>query len=395
MIYQDNMIRLAAPGGRGEAFTKLLRIPGVQMIYVSALACTRHRSIDFIQMQRAHRLSFLLFSEVDMVTGDYIEKTRQACAKIAAERSPSGIILLAGCQSALLSTDYKLLSEEIGQEIGIPVRVHDGCRLCGLDDEEGGVSAIDRLLYAFLQPAEKSEAPSVNLLGCSALDEHGELLDVLRAAGVREIRSLSGCKTFADYQDMARAHVNIALTPQDADIAADLEETLGIPWVCLGGIYDADALTQGYRKLGELLNTSIDVAAWQARYQDALADAKAAVGAAPISVQGDAALARWLIGQGFAVRSLQLNPHQGLMQEQRAWFRENAPGLRLEDPKRGGHGGRPDGHGGRPDGHGAGRPEGGRHGGGKPGREAVPVGWQGALSMLQTLKRSAGGARHE
>ena len=392
MIYQDNTIRLAAPGGRGEAFTKLLRIPDVQMIYVSALACTRHRSIDFVQMQRARRLSFLLFSEVDMVTGDYIEKTRQACAKIAAERSPSGIILLAGCQSALLSTDYKLLSEEIGQEIGIPVRVHDGCRLCGLDDEEGGVSAIDRLLYAFLQPAEKSAAPSVNILGCAAVDERGELFDALRAAGVGEIRTLSGCKSFADYQDMARAHVNIALTPQEAEIAAELEETLGIPWVCLGGIYSADALAEGYRKLGELLHTSIDVAAWQSRYQEALADAKAAVGDAPISVQGDGTLARWLIEQGFAVKSLQLNPHQGLTPEQRAWFGENAPSLRLEEPKRGGQGG-PGGPGGRQGGPG-GRPEGKRPGG-KPGGEAVPTGWQGAVSVLHTLKRMAGGARHE
>ena len=184
LIETPKPISLSSSRGKGEVFTKLMRIPGVQMIYVSALACTRHRSIDFIQMQRAGRLSFLLFNEVDMITGDYITKTKAAAAEIAAERSPSGIILLTGCQSALLSTDYKLLTEEMEAEIGVPVRVHDGCRLCGFDEEKGGSSAIDKMLYAFLRPSQKSEQISVNILGSAALDEHSELFSILQTVGV-------------------------------------------------------------------------------------------------------------------------------------------------------------------------------------------------------------------
>lgn len=386
----STQICLTSPRARGEVFTKLLRIPNVQLIYVSALACTRHRSVDFIEMQRKGRLSFLLFNEVDMITGDYIDKTKQAAAEIAAERNPSGIILLTGCQSALLSTDYKLLSEEIEQEIGVPVRVHDGCRLCGFDEEAGGSSAIDRMLYAFIRPSEKSAEPSVNILGSADPDENSDLFSFLNAAGVREIHWLPACKTFADYQQMGTAHVNIITSAQDMEIGSHLEEALGIPWVCLGGIYDGAELEASYSKLAQILGTEIDTSVFRDKLAAALQSAKSSAGDAPITVEGDVELAKWLLSEGFRVETLRLNPHQGLSSEQRSWFQQYAPALRVEDAKRGSPGG---GHG-KPGGPGGGR------GRGKPGGKpqsgaAVKLGFAGSLSALNHLIHSTGGAHHE
>lgn len=389
-------ISLSSSQGKGEVFTKLMRIPGVQMIYVSALACTRHRSIDFVQMQRAGRLSFLLFNEVDMITGDYITKTKQAAAEITAERNPSGIILLTGCQSALLSTDYKLLTEEMEAEIGVPVRVHDGCRLCGFDEEKGGSSAIDKMLYAFLRPSQKSEELSVNILGTAQPDEHSELFDVLTAAGVKKIHRLPACKTFEEYQEMSRAHVNILTAPQDAEIGAYLEETLNIPYVCLGGIYNSDALAAAYEKLGEILGTEIDISAHQTKLDNNLASVKELVGSHSISVESDVELAKWLLTEGFCVESLQMGHHQGLSPEQRSWFEEHAPNLRLDGEKRGKPGGGrgPGGPGG------PGGPRGGGKPGGRPGMDGrngaeIKLGYMGALAVLKTLENGAGGAHHE
>lgn len=401
-----DVIRLSSPRAGGEVFTKLMKIPGVQMIYVSALACTRHRSVDFIRMQRAGRLSFLMFSEVDMVTGDYITKTKDAAAEIAAERSPTGIILLTGCQSALLSTDYKLLSEEIEQETGVPVRVHDGCRLCGFDEEEGGSSAVDRLLYAFLTPGGKSEELSVNILGSAEPDESGELFSILEKAGVKKINRLAACKTFVDYQEMGRAHLNILTSPQDAAIGEHLRETLGIPWVCLGGLYDRAELAASYRKLAEALGSSIDTSAWEDKLAEKLGSVKEKAGACPIAVEGDAEMAKWLLRAGFSVESLRLNPHQGLTPEQRAWFAENAKDLKIETSGKGGPGG--GGHGGKPGGPGGGRGPGGHSGGrgGKPGGpgggrpqgsgakgpDRLKLGYAGSMAVLEALENSLGGA---
>ncbi|MGN0967993.1 MAG: nitrogenase component 1 [Oscillospiraceae bacterium] len=374
-------IRLSSPRAGAEVFTKLMKIPGVQMIYVSALACTRHRSVDFIRMQRAGRLSFLMFSEVDMITGDYITKTKDAAAEIAAERSPTGIILLTGCQSALLSTDYKLLSEEIEQETGVPVRVHDGCRLCGFDEEEGGSSAVDRLLYAFLTPGGKSAELSVNILGSAEPDEDGELFSILKDAGVQKINRLAACKTFADYQEMGRAHLNILASPQDAAIGEHLRETLGIPWVCLGGLYGGTELETAYQTLGTALGTPIDISEPMNRLADKLRSVREKAGTRPIAVEGDAEMARWLLREGFSVESLRLNPHQGLTPEQRAWFAENAKDLPVEAAGKGGRGGKPGGHGG-------GRPQ----DSGAKGPARLKLGFAGSLAVLEALENGLGGA---
>ena len=122
MIFRDTASQTATLPSRrdkGEVFTKLGRIPGVQMIYVSALACTRHRNIDFITLQRQGRLSFLMFDEVDMVTGDYIDKTKQAAAEIAAERTPTGIVPLIGYRSDYVYYDR---AERFGGESKYPLK---------------------------------------------------------------------------------------------------------------------------------------------------------------------------------------------------------------------------------------------------------------------------------
>ena len=379
-------ITLSSRRGKGEVFTKLGRIPDAQMIYVSALACTRHRNVDFINLQRQGRLSFLMFDGIDMVTGDYIDKTKQAAAEIAAERNPSGIVLLTGCQSALLSTDYKLLSDEIEQEIGVPVRVHDGCRLCGFDEEEGGPSAVDRILYDFIRSTQRSEIPCVNLIGTAELDESNELLTVLKNAGVETIHSLARCKTQADYQAMGSAHVNIITSTNDTELAIYLEEKLGIPWVCLGGIYSTADLTSAYAKLGELLGHTIDLSEQSDALSRQLEQTKAMTEGKTITVEDDGELAKWLFTEGFPVTTVKLNPHQGITKELRLWLEEQ--GIKVEGAMRG-----PGGKGGRPGGHGG--PGGGRPGGkgGKPGGRPEPmqVGYAGAMAALNNLKRSAGG----
>lgn len=386
---RPNPIRLSSPQAGGGVFTKLMKIPGVQLIYVSALACTRHRNLDFIQMQRAGRLSFLLFSEVDMITGDYITKTQDAAAEITAERNPTGIILLTGCQSALLSTDYKLLSEEIEQKIGIPVRVHDGCRLCGLDEETGGSSSVDRLLYAFIRPDGKSEEISVNILGSAELDEDNELFSVLDAAGVQKINRLSSCKNFEEYQEMGRARLNILTSPQDTAIGEHLQETLGIPWVCLGGIYDCAELAVSYQKLAEILGVHIDISAFQDRLAEKLRTVREKIGAHPITVEGDAEMAKWLLRSGLSVESLSFNPHQGLTPEQRAWFEAHAAGCRIESFGKGGSGG---GRGRGPGGGPNRGPGGGRGPQGAKGPERLRIGYAGSMAVLESLENGTGGA---
>jgi len=380
----EKTINLSAPRSRDEVFGKLSKIPGIQLIYVSALACTRHRGNELVNLQRQGVLSFLLFDEIDMITGDYINKTKQAAAQIAAERSPTGIILMTGCQSALLSTDYKLLSKEIEQEIAIPIRVHDGCRLCSFDEDEAdaGTGKLGQLMYDFICPGEPSAEPSVNFIGSAELDEDNEIFSILNGAGISQINSLASCKTAEAYHAMGAAHLNIITSAQDAAIGPYLEEKLEIPWVCIGGVYDSDSLRQSYKKLGEILGINADVSEQANRLDGKLTEIKNMASDLTISVEGDAGLAKWLIKERFAVESLSLGRMQGISKEQREWFEKNAPDFRIISPVRGSGGRRGGGSGGRDSGRGQMRY-------GSDRQDSVKIGFAGSMAVLDRIEESA------
>ena len=190
------------------------------------------------------------------------------------------------------------------------------------------------------------------------------------------VRTLNDCRSWENYQAMGTAHLNIITTPKDIELAVHLEEKLGIPWVCLGGIYSTADLTSAYAKLGELLGHTIDLSEQSDALSRQLEQTKAMIEGKTITVEDDGELAKWLFTEGFPVTTVKLNPHQGITKELRLWLEEQ--GIKVEGAMRG-----PGGKGGRPGGKPGGRP------GGRP--EPMQVGYAGAMAALNNLKRSAGG----
>ncbi len=379
-------IRLsAAPERRGEIFTKLLQVPGLQVIQFSALACARHKNTELISMQRRGRLSFLLLSEVDVVTGDYLNKIAQAAEEIVRARGATGVALLTGCQTALLSTDYRLLEQELSEQVGVPVRVHDGCRLCGMDEAGPDESGVDGLLYDFLPPTQTDGEAAVHLIGERVPEADSQVSLFLSQCGSPRLLRLADCADWEDYRRLGQARVNLLLSPAHKGIGEKLEQRLGIPYVCLGGVYCPDELETDFQKLGQLLGAQPDVSSWREPVEQRLTQVRQLVGRRPIFIDGDPELARWLLREGFQVAGLTTGFRQGLTRQQAQWFWENAPSLSIRSTGPGGHGG----HGGqrpasRSDGH---RPE---HGA-RPGVSAPPLGFAASLDALNRLAAAAGG----
>ncbi|MCC8121072.1 MAG: hypothetical protein LIO42_03600 [Oscillospiraceae bacterium] len=380
-------IRLSTPPkGRGEIFTKLMQVPGLQVIQFSALACTRHKSTELVSMQRRGRLSFLLLSEVDVVTGDYLNQIAQAAQEIVRERRATGIALLTGCQTALLSTDYRLLEQELSEQTGVPVRVHDGCRLCGMDEAGPDESGVDGLLYDFLPAAAPGSEPAVHLIGERIPETDSQVSLFLSQCGAPRLLRLADCADWEDYRRLARARVNLLLSPAHKGIGEQLEQRLGIPYVCLGGVYCLDELEADFQKLGQLLGAQPDVSSWREPVEQRLTQVRQLVGRRPIFIDGDPELARWLLREGLQVAGLTTAFRQGLTRQQAQWFRENAPSLPIQSAG-------PEGHGG----HGGQRPA-GRSGGHRPehrarpgGGSAPPLGFAASLDALNRLAAAAGG----
>lgn len=395
----SDILKLSPPRARNEVFVKLAQIPDIQLIFVAALACTRHRGTELVALQRQGVLSYLLLDAIDLITGDYITKAKEAAAQIAEERKPSGIILMCGCQSALLSTDYGLLTGEMEQELGIPVRVYDGCRLCGFEQEEtdGGSVNLDLLAYNFIPPAAKSENISVNLIGDATLAEENELLGILKDAKAESINSLSACKNIDDYHKMGAAQLNIITSASQTLVGEYLQDKLGIDYVCLDGVYDGQALCGEYQKLAQALACDIDVSSFKSRLDEKLVSAKSVVLDRPIAVEGNSALAKWLISEGFNVESLSMGHKQTISREEEEWFKVNAPGMRIAgiDVRGGGSGGnnhegrsggtRPGGRGGNA--RNGGRPNGQKSSGG------LLIGFAGSMHYLEMLEKGAQGGR--
>lgn len=110
----------------------------VYEIHMGALSCMRHRGKEFYELQQQHKLAFLIMDEVDFVTGAYIDEIKQAAHEVFEKYHPKAIRISAGCQGALLSTDYDAMERELSQELGITVIVDRNCHLLGYRGRKGG-----------------------------------------------------------------------------------------------------------------------------------------------------------------------------------------------------------------------------------------------------------------
>lgn len=219
------------------AFSGFALVPETQILFIGAMACTRHRAQELTELQKQGRLSFLCLDEVDFITGRYLSKIEEAITELVEARHPGGIYLTAGCQAALLSTDWQLLIDKMEAQTGVPIRAHTGCHLCGVQHDAGAADedSVDSMVYDMLQKAERSQEVSVNVLTTGELAPDSELRQLLTGAGVEHINLLRECKTFAQYQEMASAHLNIVCVEDGGEaLGQRLQARLGIPYVVLG-----------------------------------------------------------------------------------------------------------------------------------------------------------------
>lgn len=392
---------------RGGVYTAMAKTPGIHLLFIGALACTRHRSFEMIELQKQGRLSFLCLDEVDFITGGYLSKIEQAILEIAEEKKPTGFLLTPGCQSALLSTDYQLLTQDMEKRLGIPIRVHEACHLCGLESEtsSGKPDTIEQIIFDFLTPTERSAQPTVNLIGAQPVSPDCELFSLLQNAGVERINEIDRCRSFAEYQKMAAAHLNIICSGDAHPLGKYLEQKLGIPYVVLNDIYDAKELSEAYAQIGEILGIALDTSAYRDQLNARLKKIVSDLDAASLTVEGSVAIGKWLYQCGAPVRAITINGRSAPDPTIVKWFQENAPEVNISRAsghgRPGGSGGRPGGFGkpdgfhgerggfgGRPGGFGGQRGGSGRPGGRGFGQDSMKMGFQAAISVLDELENT-------
>ena len=131
MDFQRDNQRRGKGRGRGEGYSVLVQEPGTHLLFIGSYSCTRHKGTEKMQLQRAGKLTFLCLQDIDWITGSYLQEIEAAAEEVAALYQPKKLILFAGCQVVLLSTDVKMLTGDLSARLGIPVTFHKGCHLTG------------------------------------------------------------------------------------------------------------------------------------------------------------------------------------------------------------------------------------------------------------------------
>ena len=246
-----------SPGAEGFGVKRAgLAIPDSVMLLVAPGCCGRNTSLISRMPEYDHRFFYLMMDETDVVTGRHLKKIPQAVQEVveSLEKRPSVVMICITCVDALLGTDMERVCRRAEEQAGLPVRP---CYMYALTREgrKPPMVHVRQSLYSLLEPRKK-KSTAVNILGFFApLQQDCELYELLRSIGVRQIREISRCRDYEEYQCMAEANFNLVLNPEARFAARDFEERLQIPSIELRRLYQIEKIHSQYQALGAALGT--------------------------------------------------------------------------------------------------------------------------------------------
>lgn len=248
-----------SPGAEGYGVKRAgLAIPESVMLIVSPGCCGRNTSQISSMPQYRNRFFYLQMDETDLVTGRHLKSIPQAVEEIVdfLEVKPALVMICATCADALLGTDWDRVCRKAEEKSGVRVRP---CYMYALTREglRPPMVHVRQSLYSLLKKRPK-DSRAVNLLGFfSPLSEDFELTAYLERAGVRTIRQIATCKSFAQFEKMSEANFNIVLNPECRPAADDLAKRLEIPYVEFRRFYDPQRIHRQYRAFAKAVGIQI------------------------------------------------------------------------------------------------------------------------------------------
>lgn len=329
-------LEYAAPARGGWNIVHVgMLIPEAHEIFVCAAGCLRGVVLTAAEMGAQERFSTIEVRENNVLEGDMEELILDGVGDILArlKRRPPAVLLYTSCVHHFMGVDLGRVYREL--RLRYPDVDFTDCymnpimRKSGLTPDQ----LMRRQLYSLLKPCEQDGG--VSIIGNDfPLDEDSLIKRMVRASG-RELREITSCRTYAEYQRMAASSICISTQAPARAGGDELERRLGQRHLYLPQSFDADTLERNARALAEALGTPLpDLAAERERAAQALEAARERIGSAPVAIDytftsRPLELARLLIEQGFNVTDVYLD---SISAEERAAFvflKVNAPDLML------------------------------------------------------------------
>ena len=276
-----------SPGAEGFGVKRAgLSVPESIMLIVAPGCCGRNTSLISSMPEYKNRFFYLEMNEPDLVTGRHLNKIPDAIKEVLSflkdtgRKIPKVVMICITCVDALLGTDMDRVCRKAedalagGEFEGVKVRP---CYMYALTREgrRPPMVHVRQTIYSLLEPMEK-DPRSVNIIGGFAPLENTELITYLEAAGIRNIRQISTCKTYEEFLQMASANFNIIIDPEARAAAEDMNKNLNIPYIELTRVYSTDKISSQYKALASIAGIDIIDSEEKAEADDAVAKLKAA-----------------------------------------------------------------------------------------------------------------------
>ncbi len=319
-------------GGWGIIRVGLL-VPESVMLFVSPAGCGRHGAIAGLQLGFKRRLFFLHINEVDLVTGQHLEKVYQASAEIFRTIKPKAMLICATCIDDLLASDYEQIARDLEIEHGIPVR---SCHMnpIAMDGSTPPNLTVQQAIYDFV-PAAAEKDGGVNIIGSFApLDIDSEFYQVILRARRSLVRHIAACSNLEELYLMGKSSHNILVKPGGRLAVKSMHDKLGIPYCYAPVEYGIESINNTYQRLEVFLDTDIEADCFREEAENAVRLYRNMLGNISVAI-GETAnaspfeLARALSVYGFDVPYIFADQVLDFDQEHINWLAQNKPDIKV------------------------------------------------------------------
>lgn len=314
-------------------------LPGGHLLYICPRGCLRGVIMTAAEMGAMERMSWVGVAEDEVEQGLLEEAAENGVSAIVDGMRPRPRVLLIywSCLHKFTSFDSAhvcaVLQEKYPETRIVNCHMMPVMRKSGPSDDQ----RTRAKLYEALEPvAEQAREPlAVNIIANDRpTDEDSEFMRLLRSAG-RIVRDLTLCRSFEDYEAMARSTLNVTTHPDALYAAECLERRLGQRHLHVPLCYGSGEIRAGLARVAEALGVPLpDLDAEEGSAAAALAAARAEIGGVPIAIDYTVTprplgLARLLTEAGFDVSVVYAD---AFIEEERLdfeWLRVHAPSMRI------------------------------------------------------------------
>lgn len=311
-------------------------VPEAHQIYVCGVNCMRGVVLTAAEMGQSQRFSMVLLEEDDLIQGTVEDVTLEGVASVLEKlpKLPPVVMVFTVCTHRFLGCDLDYIYGNL--ERRFPTVRFLRCFMEPITQKEGlpPDQRLRKTMYDPLPVCPAREKTAAILGSDFRLDAGADLRRMLENSGWT-LLEIQDRHTYASYLEMGQAQVILSTFPRGQYGAEKTAKRLGRRHFYLPGSFSYAEIARMEEQLAaELGLKRLDIEAEQKACDEALEQAKAAIGEVPIAIDytlhpRPLGLARLLLEHGFRVERVYLDAVTQEEQEDFKWLQENWPELLL------------------------------------------------------------------